>query len=56
MIKERLILAHDLDGWRLVANNVATKGGFFSKSVMKFFLISKSPKKDIPKNYPELEI
>ena len=29
------------------------KGGFFSESVIRF---SKSPKKNIPKNYPELEI
>ena len=32
------------------------KGGFFSESAMKFFQISKSQKKNIPKNYPELEI
>ena len=36
--------------------NAICKGGFFSESVMKFFQISKSQKKDIPKNYPELEI
>ena len=32
------------------------KGGFFSESAMKFFQISKSQKKNIPINYPELEI
>ena len=32
------------------------KGGFFSESAMKFSQISKSQKKNIPKNYPELEI
>ena len=32
------------------------KEGFFSESAMKFFQISKSPKINIPKNYPELEI
>jgi hypothetical protein len=32
------------------------KGGFFSESAMKFFQISKSQKKNIPKSYPELEI
>ena len=32
---------------------VSTKGGFFSESAIRFF---KSPKKNIPKNYPELEI
>ena len=32
------------------------KGGFFSESAMKFFQISKSQKKNIPKHYPELEI
>ena len=31
------------------------KSGFFSESVIRF-LISKSPIKNIPKNYPELEI
>ena len=31
------------------------KGGFFQK-VQFVFQISKFPKKDIPKNYPELEI
>ena len=36
--------------------NILPKGGFFSESVMKFFQISKSQKKNIPKNYPELEI
>ena len=35
---------------------VTPKGGFFSESAMKFFQISKSQKKNIPKNYPELEI
>ena len=35
---------------------VDTKGGFFSESAMKFFQISKPQKKNIPKNYPELEI
>ena len=30
-----------------------TKGGFFSESAICFF---KYPKKNIPKNYPELEI
>ena len=35
-----------------------TKGGFFSESAIHFsnLQISKSPKKNIPKNYPELEI
>ena len=33
-----------------------TEGGFFSESAMKFFQISKSQKRNIPKNYPELEI
>ena len=32
------------------------KGGFLSESAMNFFQISKSQKKNIPKNYPELEI
>ena len=32
------------------------KGGFFSESALKFFQISKSHKKNIPKTYPELEI
>ena len=31
-----------------------TKGGFFSKSAMKFFQISKSQKENIPKNYLEV--
>ena len=31
------------------------KGGFFQK-VQCVFQISKSPKRNIPKNYPELEI
>ena len=30
---------------------VQPKGDFFSESVMKFFQISKSQKKNIPKNY-----
>ena len=34
----------------------STKGVFFSESAMKFFQISKSQKKNIQKNYPELEI
>ena len=29
------------------------KGGLFSESAIRFF---RSPKKNIPKNYPELEI
>ena len=33
----------------------STKGGFFQK-VRFVFQISQSPKKIIPKNYPELEI
>ena len=33
-----------------------TKGGFFLESAMKLFQISKSKKKYIPKNNPELEI
>ena len=33
-----------------------SKGGLFSESVMTFFQISKSQKKNIPKNYPKLEI
>ena len=32
---------------------VKGKGGFFSESAKKFFQISKSQKKNIPKNYPE---
>ena len=40
----------------LVINlEIQTKGGFFQK-VQFVFQISKSPKKNIPKNYPELEI
>ena len=40
----------------LLTHTVAhSKGGFFSESVIRF-LISKSKKKNIPKNYPELEI
>ena len=43
--------------FRLVNNFcIAYKGGFFSESAMKFFQISKSQKKYIPKSYPELEI
>ena len=34
-------------------NTLYGKGGFFSESAIRFF---KSPKKNIPKNYPELEI
>ena len=34
---------------------VQTKGGFFQK-VRFFFQITQSPKKNIPKSYPELEI
>ena len=32
-----------------------TKGGFFSESAIRFFNLQIS-KKNIPKNYPELEI
>ena len=32
---------------------ITFKGGFFSESVIRFL---KSPKKNIPKNYPQLEI
>ena len=32
---------------------ICIKGGFFSESAIRFF---KSPKKNIPKSYPELEI
>ena len=35
---------------------ITFKGGFLSESAMKFFQISKSQKKNTPKNYPELEI
>jgi hypothetical protein len=40
----------------LILSYLNPKGGFFSESAMKFFQISKSQKKNIPKNYPELEI
>ena len=41
------------EGGLLANADDLNKGGFFSESVMKFFQISK---KNIPKNYPELEI
>ena len=34
----------------------ATKGGFFSESVIRFLNLQICRKKNIPKNYPELEI
>ena len=37
------------------ANDKLTKGGFFSESATRFFNLQIS-KKNIPKNYPELEI
>ena len=44
------------DKFWFICYSALCKGGFFSESVMKFFQISKSQKKNIPKNYPELEI
>ena len=38
--------------FKRIDNNLTTKGGFFSESVIRFLNLQKN----IPKNYPELEI
>ena len=56
LLEEADIDEQDLDIYGLVTFNIlSTKGGFFQK-VRFVFQISKSQKKNIPKNYPELEI
>ena len=40
----------------IFVNSSMGKGGFFSESSIHFLDLQISKKKDIPKNYPELEI
>ena len=50
---------HTFDNKRSNSNvlcKIICKGGFFSESAIRFFETPNLQKKNVPKNYPELEI